>query len=110
MNFSVSTIAYFDKQFKKLLKKFPSLKGEIEVLIKNLSTSPKTSGTPLGHDCFKVRLSIASKGKGKSGGARIIYYIYISGSSVYLLSIYDKAEKDSISDRELAAFLKKIPK
>lgn len=54
-----------------LTKKYRSLKSELENLGKELSENP-TSGTPLGNDVYKVRLAISSKGKGKSGGARVI--------------------------------------
>ena len=55
----------------------------------------------MGKDCFKVRLAISAKGKGKSGGARVITYVKIIKSMVYLLAIYDKSEKETISDSEL---------
>jgi hypothetical protein len=51
-------------------------------------------------------LSIASKGKGKSGGARIIINFAVSNNTVYLLSIFDKSEKDNLSDKELKELLK----
>jgi len=47
-------------------------------------------------------MAIASKGKGKSGGARVVSYLQVKKNSVFLLSIYDKAELESISDKELA--------
>jgi hypothetical protein len=53
-------------------------------------------------------MSIASKGKGKSGGARIITHFYVEGSTVYLLSIFDKSETDSISDSQIADLIKLI--
>ncbi len=58
---------------------------------------------------IKIRISIASKGKGKSGGARIITNFIISEQTVYLLSIYDKSEKENLTDNELAALLENIP-
>jgi mRNA-degrading endonuclease RelE of RelBE toxin-antitoxin system len=67
MNYNVLTIAPFDKQLKRLVKKYPSLKTEIANLITELQTEP-TKGTSLGNDCYKIRLAIASKGKGKSAG------------------------------------------
>ena len=76
MSYSIVTIAPFDKQLKRLAKKYPSLKNEVAQLGKLLTDTP-TSGTPLGNNCYKVRMSIASKGKGKSGGARVITHIYI---------------------------------
>jgi len=66
-------------------------------------------GTSLGNNCYKIRLSIASKGKGKSGGARIITNIVVSQTTVYFLSIYDKSEQASLSNDELKALLKQVP-
>jgi hypothetical protein len=50
---------------------------------------------------FKIRLSIQSKGKGKSGGARVISYFYFEKDTVYLLSIYSKSEKENLNPTEL---------
>ncbi|WP_439483131.1 hypothetical protein [Cyclobacterium plantarum] len=75
MNYRVDTIAPFRKEAKKLIKKYPSLKNELVELGSKLSNDP-TTGTALGNNCFKIRLSIASKGKGKSGGARVITHFY----------------------------------
>jgi len=71
MSYNVIAIAPFDRQLKQLAKKYPSLKKEYSDLIDSLELNPRT-GTPLGKNCYKIRLSIASKGKGKSGGARVI--------------------------------------
>jgi hypothetical protein len=104
MSYKVSTIAAFDKQFKRLSKKYPSLKIEISELAVSLQTEP-TTGTSLGHDCYKIRLAISSKGKGKSGGARVITYFAITDERIILLSIYDKSEQSDISDKELLRLL-----
>ena len=104
MNYSVLTIPPFDKQFKKLVKKYPSLKSEIAALIADLKEEPN-KGSSLGNDCYKIRLAIASKGKGKSGGARVITYFAISDHSIFLLSIYDKSQQSDIEDRELLRLL-----
>jgi hypothetical protein len=53
-------------------------------------------------------MAIASKGKGKSGGARVITHFYVTDETVFLLSIYDKSDKDNISDKELLELLKSI--
>ncbi len=109
MSYSVVTIAPFDKQLKRLSKKYPSLKNEVAQLGNILADSP-ISGTPLGNNCFKVRLSIASKGKGKSGGGRVITHIYVEDHLVYLLAIYDKSEQENIPDATILALLKLIKK
>ena len=107
MSYNVLTIAPFEKQFKRLVKKYPSLKAEFSILINDLSAKPDT-GVSLGHDCYKIRLAIASKGKGKSGGARVITYLAITDKAVYLLSIYDKSEQSDIADKELLRLLELI--
>lgn len=66
-------------------------------------------GTPLGRNCFKIRLAIASKGNGKSGGARIITNVVIDNDTAHLLTIYDKSEQSDLSDKELKALLAKAP-
>jgi len=105
MKYKVLSIPLFDKQFKRLLKKFPSLKKELIELSGSLEVHPD-QGTPLGKNCYKIRLAIASKGKGKSGGARVITYCIVSHKLVYLISIYDKSEKATISDDELRSLLR----
>jgi len=76
-------------------------------LFESLENEP-VQGNPLGKDCYKIRLAITSKGKGKSGGARVITCIKITSDKVFLLSIYDKSEKEDISDKELNKQLKLI--
>ncbi|MBE7412645.1 MAG: type II toxin-antitoxin system RelE/ParE family toxin [Leptospiraceae bacterium] len=107
MNFKVFTIPNFDKEFKRLAKKYHSLKKEYGNLISSLEKNP-TQGTKLGNECYKIRFSISSKGKGKSGGARIITHVHVSENSVYLLSIYDKSEIPNISDLEISQLLQDI--
>ncbi|MBC7916136.1 MAG: type II toxin-antitoxin system RelE/ParE family toxin [Pyrinomonadaceae bacterium] len=102
MSYKIYTITYFDKQLKRLVKKYPSLKHELAELIETLKSSPET-GTALGNECYKIRIAIASKGK--SGGARVITYFVISNASVYLLSIYDKSEQSDISNKDLLKLL-----
>ena len=77
-------------------------------LVVQLKENP-TLGSAIRKDCYKVRLSIRSKGKGKSGAARIITNFVVADSTVYLLSIYDKSEKESLTDKELDELLKHIP-
>ena len=100
MGFNLIPTDWFKKEVKRLNKKYPSLKNDLAELANRLSHNP-TSGIPLGNDVFKIRLSITSKGKGKSAGARIIYYLISQEKEIYLLTIYDKSEYDSIDDRLL---------
>ncbi len=108
MSFEVVPLGPFAKQLKRLVKKFPSLKKEIAVLVSELETDPK-QGTGIGHGYWKIRLSVASKGGGKSGGSRVITHVRVTSERVYLLSIYDKSEKDTLTDKELKALLALLP-
>jgi len=107
MNYSVVVTAFFEKQLKRLTKKYPSLKFEFIQLVTSLKENPE-QGTTIGNHCFKIRLAISSKGKGKSGGARVITHIQVVNQKVYLLSIYDKSEQDSISEYEIKEIIKGI--
>ena len=100
MSYKILLTNRFEKELKRLVKKFPSLKEEFALLINDLNTNP-TSGTFLGNDCYKIRIAISSKGKGKSGGARAISYVYVESNTIYLLTIYDKYEKEDLKTNEL---------
>jgi hypothetical protein len=58
------------KKQKRLIHKYPSLKKEIDTLIDSLTSTPE-QGVSIGRGCYKIRLAIASKGKGKSGAQEL---------------------------------------
>jgi mRNA-degrading endonuclease RelE of RelBE toxin-antitoxin system len=101
----------FKRQAKPLLKKFSSLNNELIQLENELVDNPRL-GKPIGQDSYKIRLAVKSKGKGKSGGLRIISHLdaEIIGLIeteddtiiVNLISIYDKSDTGTISDNELS--------
>ena len=107
MKFDVLTSSLFNKEFKNICKKHKSAKNDIINFVEKLKENP-IQGIPLGNDYFKIRIAISSKGKGKSGGVRLITKIRVLKERIYLLSIYDKSERASISDKELEAVLKSI--
>ncbi len=107
MSYSIKTIKPFDRQAKRLVKKYSSLKTELRELVAALASDP-TQGSSLGRNCYKVRLRVASKGQGKSGGARVITCVFAVSTEVYLLAIYDKAEQNTITDAELLALVQEI--
>lgn len=107
MSYSISSTDRFEKEVKKLLKKFPSLKEEYATLITILKDNP-FYGTAVGNNCYKIRLAIASKGVGKSGGARVITHIHIADNKIYLLTIYDKSEQKNITDQDILKLIGNI--
>jgi hypothetical protein len=72
-----------------------------------LQANPIT-GVPLGNDCYKIRLAITSKGKGRSGGARIITCVKVVQENIFLLAIYDKSAMENIDDKTLKERLKAL--
>lgn len=104
MSFEIRTIDPFVRELKKLSKKYPSLKNDILDLAEELLENP-LMGEPLGRDCYKIRMAITSKNKGKSGGARIITCVKVVKETVFLLSIYDKSEQENIEDSKLKSLL-----
>ncbi len=107
MSYNVYTIPPFDRQLKRLVKKYPSLKEEYKELVESLEENPE-QGDALSNSCFKIRVAIKSKGKGKSGGARVIINVQVVENNVFLLAIYDKSEQDNITGKELDELLQFI--
>ena len=107
MSFELIATAFFRREAKRLAKKHRSLKDDLAELAESLAATPD-SGTPLDNQCFKVRLAVRSKGKGKSGGARVITRVMSDERRVYLLAIYDKSEIENISDQELKRIIAEL--
>lgn len=105
MSYKVFPTPEFKRFFKKLLKKYPSLKSDLQLLIEKLSENPKT-GIPLGYGIYKIRLEISSKGRGKSGGARVITFLVYKENEVYLVYIYDKNQLENITKEQILKMLR----
>lgn len=108
MNYRIRTIDHFDRLVKRLAKKHKSLNTDLRELFDSLKENP-TQGISLGKGCYKIRMAITSKKQGKSGGARVITYVKITDEDVFLLTIYDKADKDNLEPDELAELLALLP-
>lgn len=104
MSFSIVATDPFTRKIKRLSKKFKSLKKDLAPIIEELADNPRL-GTPIGKDCYKILVAVSSKGKGKSGGARVITYVRVVKNTVFLMDIYDKSEQVNISDKELLALI-----
>jgi mRNA-degrading endonuclease RelE of RelBE toxin-antitoxin system len=105
MSYSIELTDNFKKEAKRLTKKYPSLKTELAELFTELEENP-TTGTPLGNDIYKIRLAVASKNKGKSGGARVLSFVKVTQTTVLLFSIYSKGELDNLTDKQIQELIK----
>lgn len=83
MNYEVVITDFFENNFKKLAKKYPSLKNDLLGIIKVLKTDP-IHGQYFGKDFYKIRIAISSNYKGTSGGERLITCFKLIGESIFL--------------------------
>ena len=93
----------FNASAKRLAKRYPSFKDDLKAFTKSLEENPE-QGTPLAGGYRKIRMAIASKNKGKSGGARVITLNCIVAEKegeVFLVKVYDKSEAESISIKDI---------
>ena len=97
----------FNKDTKRLAKKYPSILRDLDTLFEKLEQNPY-EGKSLGNNTYKVRMAISSKKTGKSGGARVITWIQIINDTIHLLTMYDKSEINNITDAYLDELRKSI--
>ena len=110
MNFEIYPTEDFQKSFKKLTKRHRSLVADMKEFVKSLKKDPY-QGTELSQGIRKIRMAITSKGRGKSGGARIITYTVQFdefGGKVFLLDIYDKGDFSTIDESVIKAKIRDL--
>ena len=101
----IEVLPRFEKELKQLAKKYKNIANDLSKFKKEILKNPAL-GTPLGNNCYKVRVANSSVPTGKSGGFRVITLLKVEKEKIILLTIYSKSEKESISDDELKAILK----
>lgn len=113
MTVTIDYLPEFERRAKALAKKYKSFPSDYAAFLDELEQNP-FGGDPLGHHIYKCRMAIASKGKGKSGGARVIAYNVLKQTEdevlITLISIYDKSEIDNVSDAYLRQLVQSLEK
>ena len=107
MTYKINATQRFEKQLQRLARKYASVINDVKELGGILAENP-FQGDGLGKDLYKVRMAITSKGKGKSGGARLITLVLVTAKEVRLLAIYDKSELKNMTDADLKKLLHKL--
>jgi mRNA-degrading endonuclease RelE of RelBE toxin-antitoxin system len=118
MNCNIIAIDGFHRDVKRLSKKYLSLKSDLKGLEAQLLQTPRT-GVMIRENTYKIRLAVKSKGRGKSGGMRIITYVLEvevqieenekqQTFTVILVAIYDKSEVENMTDKELRTLIDEI--
>lgn len=104
MSCEIFTILRFEKDVKKLKKRFPKIKTDLVNFLNELSQNPEV-GVNLGDNAFKVRIPNSSIPTGKSGGFRVITY-YKKDEKIYLVTMYSKTDQDTILTGKLKTIIK----
>lgn len=110
MSFEIKTTSRFEKEAKTLSKRYRSLRNDILEFIGSLEKNP-FQGDELSPGIRKIRMSIQSKGRGKSGGARVITYTVVVSKDkgeVYLIDIYDKADFSTVDVNVLKEIISEL--
>ncbi|MBO4720943.1 MAG: addiction module toxin RelE [Prevotella sp.] len=111
MKVTFDYIEEFERGAKALRKKYPSFESDYDTFLNELEANP-FSGESLGQHTYKNRMAIASKGKGKSGGARVITYnVQQQGEDevlITLMTIYDKSDIENVSDAYIRSLVQQI--
>lgn len=118
MNCKIIVTENFKRDARKLLKKYRSLQGELLELQEELLENPRM-GTLITENTYKIRLAVKSKGKGKSGGLRVITHVIEveieleeqlneQEITIFLVSLYDKSKTSNVSENELKNYLIEI--
>jgi hypothetical protein len=106
----VTPTSIFERKFKKLSRRFPSIAESLILLENELLANPKL-GVSLGSNIYKIKLKNPDKLAGKSGGFRVITYLTVqteNGTEIFLITIYDKSEEENISKPEIFQMIKRI--
>lgn len=108
MKVTIKYLAEFKRRAKVLEKKYNSFKDDYNTFLDELERNP-FGGESLGHHTYKYRMTISSKGKGKSGGARVITYnvkkVTDDEVVITLMTIYDKNEISNVSDSYIRSLI-----
>jgi len=113
MKVTIGYLDEFERGAKALRKKYPSFQSDYEDFLKDLEKNP-FGGESLGQHTYKYRMAIASKGKGKSGGSRVLTYNIEQQTEdeilVTLMTIYDKGDISNVSDSYIRSLIQQIEK
>ncbi len=114
MNVEIIVTETFRREAKKLIKKYPSLKNELSIFKDSLIKKPD-QGKLILENVYKMLIAVKSKGKGKSGGLRVITYLIITKKDderiqVFLLSIYDKYDIENLPEPQINKIISDLQK
>jgi mRNA-degrading endonuclease RelE of RelBE toxin-antitoxin system len=108
MSYEIIPLPEFERQVKRLRKKYRHIKKDLLDLEKVLLANPRAGDSIPGlrGKVYKLRLASSDLERGKSGGFRVIYCFIQPDNNIYLLTIYPKSETENIRVAEIVKLLK----
>ena len=94
-------VPMFTKKWHELGLTDNELKDLEKVLLENPKSGDPIPGTG---GLRKIRVAVENQGKGKRGGARVIYVDIEVKETIYFINVYTKNEKDDLTEDEKKAF------
>lgn len=110
MNWMIDFTTEFSKGAKVLKKRYKSFMNDLEDFKDKIMKNP-FQGTELAPGIRKIRMTIGAKGKGKSGGARVItltYYVSEKEGKVHFLIVYDKSDADTVDVKVVQKYVAEL--
>ena len=111
MEVAIDVSSEFERQAKRLTKKYKSFVTDFARFLDSIKGNPY-QGVDLGGGKRKIRMAVASKGKGKSGGVRVVTFnverIDDECVVVHLITIYDKQEVSNVSDKYINQIIRNL--
>ena len=99
-NIVIKDTETFNKSVKHLKKRFKNIENDCNNFINSIEYE-NDLGVHLGKGIYKVRIANSNKNSGKSGGYRLISYLKLIESELFLLYIYDKSDLENLSENEI---------
>lgn len=110
MSLEIIRSDYFTSDFKRLHKRYRGILKDYEAFLDSLRENP-LQGVVIALHVRKVRMAISDKGRGKSGGARVITFdalVSDQDGKLYLLLIYDKADTSNVKMNVVREIIKEM--
>jgi mRNA-degrading endonuclease RelE of RelBE toxin-antitoxin system len=105
MSLNILSLNSFDRDVKKLVKKYPNIFQDLGKLKFILIQNPK-SGVNLGDNLYKIRIENSANKKGKNAGFRVIYYYIDNNDNLFLIKIFSKNKLQNIPKSTILKLLK----
>lgn len=108
---SIDSSPEYQQNLRDLAKRYRNIRSDTQTVIEQLQSGnfvgDRIAGIGENYVVYKVRVRNSNIQKGKSGGYRLIYQVE-SPTSILLLTIYSKSDREDISANEIQDILTEV--